>query len=59
MPRFRADPAPLRLQKKTQKIAQLNQQIKDQQTAVAAAKAAVTAFEEEARSNSVPPGWLR
>lgn len=50
---------PLRLQKKTQRIAELNQQIAAQKEAVAEARRAVAAFEEEARSNGVPPGWLR
>jgi len=50
---------PLRLQKKAQKIAELNKQLADQKSAVAEAQKAVAAFEEEARKNGVPPGWLR
>lgn len=50
---------PMRLQKKDQKIAQLNKQLVDQKNAVAEAKKALAAFEEEARANGVPPGWLR
>lgn len=50
---------PMRLQKKDQKIAELNKQLVAQKSAVEEAKKALAAFGEEARANGVPPGWLR
>jgi len=50
---------PMRLQKRDQLIYKLNNEITAQRTAVAEAKKAVTAVEDEARRSGVPAGWLR
>lgn len=65
---FRSDVAPLsaadaqdpmRLQKREAKLAEMNQQIEVSRAGVAAARANITAFEDEARRAGVPAGWLR
>ncbi|MBX7184983.1 MAG: hypothetical protein K1Y01_07545 [Vicinamibacteria bacterium] len=50
---------PMRLQKRDQKIFEMNKQIEAQKAAIAAAKKAVIDLEEEARRAGVPSGWLR
>jgi hypothetical protein len=50
---------PLRIQKRDARIAETNQAIEKQKIAIADAKKALVAFEQEARDNRVPPGWLR
>lgn len=65
---FRSDVAPLsateaqdpmRLQKREARLAEMNKQIEVLKAAVAAARANITAFEDEARRAGVPAGWLR
>ncbi|MBK5255984.1 MAG: hypothetical protein JJE39_08120 [Vicinamibacteria bacterium] len=65
---FRSDQAPLnaaeaqdplRLQKREAKMAEMNKAVELQKSLVVEAKKSVTVFEEEARRNGVPPGWLR
>lgn len=65
---FRSDTAPLsaaeaqdpmRLQKRETRLAEMNKQIEALKAAVAAARANITAFEDEARRAGVPAGWLR
>ena len=50
---------PLRLQKREAKIAEMYKLVETRKAAVAAARAALVALEDEARRASVPPGWLR
>ena len=50
---------PLRLQKREARIAEMNAKIEAQKVAVAEAKKALTALEEEARKAGVPVGWIR
>lgn len=50
---------PMRLQKRDAKIYEMNKQIEAQKIAVADAKKALVAFEDEARRSGVPAGWLR
>lgn len=50
---------PLRLQKRDQKIAEMNKQIEAQKAAVSEARKAIANFEDEARRAGVPAGWLR
>lgn len=50
---------PLRLQKREAKIAEMYQLVEVRRAAVAAARAALVALEDEARRAGVPPGWLR
>ena len=50
---------PLRLQKRAARIAEMNTEVLGQKAAVAEAKRALTALEDEARRNGVPPGWIR
>ncbi|MEO8500788.1 MAG: hypothetical protein ABI565_07720 [Vicinamibacteria bacterium] len=50
---------PMRLQKRDARIVEMNKQIEAQKVAVADAKKAIIAFEEEARRAGVPAGWLR
>ncbi len=50
---------PMRLQKRDQKVFEMNKQIEAQKAAIAAAKKAVIDLEEEARRAGVPSGWLR
>lgn len=50
---------PLRLQKRDQKIAEMNKQIEAQKAAVSEARKAIVNFEDEARRAGVPAGWLR
>jgi hypothetical protein len=50
---------PMRLQKREATIAEMNKAVELQRKLVAEAKRSVTVFEEEARRNGVPPGWLR
>jgi chromosome segregation ATPase len=50
---------PMRLQKRDAKIVEMNKQVEAQKTAVADAKKAVAALEDEARRSGVPAGWLR
>jgi chromosome segregation ATPase len=65
---FRSDVAPLsaadaqdpmRLQKREARLAEMNKQIEVLKAAVAAARANITALEDEARRAGVPAGWLR
>jgi len=65
---FRSDVAPLsaadaqdpmRLQKREARLAEMNKQIEVLKAAVAAARASITALEDEARRAGVPAGWLR
>jgi len=50
---------PMRLQKRDARVFEMNKQIEAQKVAVADAKKALTAFEEEARRAGVPASWLR
>ncbi len=50
---------PMRLQKREVRIVEMNKQIQAQKAAIAEARQALSAFEDEARRNSVPAGWLR
>ena len=50
---------PLRLQKRETRIVEMNKQIQAQRAAIAEARNALSAFENEARKNGVPAGWLR
>jgi hypothetical protein len=50
---------PMRLQKRDARIFEMNKQVEAQKVAVADAKKALTAFEDEARRAGVPAGWLR
>lgn len=50
---------PMRLQKRESRIAEMNKQIEAQKAALAEAKTALSAFEDEARRSGVPAGWLR
>lgn len=50
---------PLRLQKREAKIAEMYKLVETRKAAVAAARAALVALEDEARRAGVPPGWLR
>lgn len=65
---FRSDVAPLsaadaqdpmRLQKRDIALAEMTRQIEALKAGVAAARANIAAFEDEARRAAVPPGWLR
>ncbi len=65
---FRSDVAPLsaadaqdpmRLQKREARLAEMNKQIEVLKGGVAAARASIAAFEDEARRAGVPAGWLR
>ena len=65
---FRSDVAPLsaadaqdpmRLQKREARIAEMNKQIETLKEVVAASRANIAAFEDEARRAGVPAGWLR
>ena len=50
---------PMRLQKRDASIYKLNKDIEVQKAALAEAKKAVAALEDEARRRGVPAGWLR
>ena len=50
---------PLRLQKRDQKIVEMNKQIEAQKAAVSEARRAIANFEDEARRAGVPASWLR
>lgn len=50
---------PMRLQKREVGMVEMRKNIEAQRAFVAQAKKAQTEFEEEARRNGVPPGWLR
>lgn len=50
---------PMRLQKREVRIVEMNKRIEAQKTAIADAKKALVAFEQEARRRGVPAGWLR
>ena len=50
---------PMRLQKREARIVQMNKEIAAQRAAVADARRALAAFEQEARRAGVPAGWLR
>lgn len=50
---------PMRLQKREARIVEMNKQIAAQKAAIADAKKALVAFEDEARRAGVPAGWLR
>ena len=50
---------PMRLQKREARIVEMNRQIQAQKAAIAEARQALSAFEDEARKNAVPAGWLR
>ena len=50
---------PMRLQKREVKIAEMNKLVEAKKAEVAAARAALTALEDQARRAGVPPGWLR
>lgn len=50
---------PMRRQKREARIVEMTKQIEVQNLAVAAAKKTLSDFEDEARRNRVPPGWLR
>lgn len=50
---------PMRLQKREARMLELNKQIQAQKAAIAEARQALSAFEDEARKNGVPAGWLR
>ena len=50
---------PMRLQNRDKRIFEMNKQIEAQKVAVADAKKALAAFEDEARRAGVPAGWLR
>jgi hypothetical protein len=50
---------PMRLQKRDQRIFEMNKQIEAQKASVGAAKKAVVDLEDEARRAGVPSGWLR
>ena len=50
---------PMRLQKREARIVEMNKQIAAQKGAIADAKKALAAFEDEARRAGVPAGWLR
>lgn len=65
---FRSDMAPLsaadaqdpmRLQKREARLAEMNKQIEVLKAGVAAARANISALEDEARRAGVPSGWLR
>ena len=65
---FRSDVAPLsaadaqdpmRLQKREARLAEMNKQIEVLKAGVAAARANISALEDEARRAGVPSGWLR
>ncbi len=50
---------PMREQKRSARLYEMTKQIEAQKGAVAAARKALTALEDEARSKGVPPGWIR
>ncbi len=50
---------PMRLQKREARLAEMNKQIEVLRAAVAAARANISALEDEARRAGVPSGWLR
>ena len=50
---------PMRLQKREARMVQMNKEIAAQRAAVADARRALAAFEQEARRAGVPAGWLR
>ena len=50
---------PMRLQKREARIVEMNKQIQAQKAAIVEARRALSAFEDEARKNAVPAGWLR
>lgn len=50
---------PLRLQKREARLAEMNKLIESRKAALAAARTAVSDFEDEARRAGVPAGWLR
>lgn len=50
---------PLRLQKKDQKIAELQSRLTSEKQALSDARKALDRLEEAARRAGVPPGWLR
>jgi chromosome segregation ATPase len=50
---------PLRLQKRSAKLAEMHKEVDAQKLAVEAARKALVALDEQARKEGVPPGWLR
>lgn len=50
---------PLRIQKRTQQISEMNTEIEKQRANLADARKAMTDLEKEARQHAIPAGWLR